>query len=412
MLEKVEVDSLFAARINDVPRSFIREILKVALQPDMISFAGGLPNKDLFPKDELRAATEKVFDRYGDETLQYSSTEGFLPLREYISQRYKQKNNLDVPVERILITSGSQQGLDLLGKVLLNERDSLVIEEPGYLGAIQAFSIYQPEFFSVPVGKNGMDESALERALAKKIPKLIYAVPNFQNPSGISYPEQNRRNIAALLQGKPTLLVEDDPYGDLRFHGAAKPSFYELIEGNTILLGSFSKVIVPGFRLGWIVAPKDITSKLIVAKQAADLHTTHFTQSIIHQYLTDNDLDQHIARITEVYGRQQRAMIEAIATFFPSDIIHTRPEGGMFLWAELPREYSAQRLFDLAVAKNVVFVPGDPFYIGKTDTNTLRLNFSCVDELAINTGIKRLGRAVTELLHHDHKLGVEGGNEN
>ena len=395
---KTNVDRLFADRINDVPRSFIREILKVALQPDMISFAGGLPNRDLFPKAELKAATEKVFDRYGGETLQYSSTEGFLPLREYISRRYKQKNNLNVPVERILITSGSQQGLDLLGKVLINEGDGLVIEEPGYLGAIQAFSIYNPDFCTVPVDESGMDERVLENALSTKNPKLIYTVPNFQNPSGISYPEQNRRNIASQLEGRPVLLVEDDPYGDLRFSGMAKPSFYELIEANTILLGSFSKVIVPGFRLGWIVAPEQITGKLIVAKQAADLHTTHFTQCIIHQYLTDNDLDRHIAAITEVYGRQMQAMIDAIETYFPPGITHTRPEGGMFLWAELPHAYSALKLFDLAVSENVVFVPGDPFYIGKTDTNTLRLNFSCVDERTIETGIQRLGRAVAELL--------------
>lgn len=246
------VSTTFADRVNDVPRSFIREILKVALEPDMITFAGGLPNRSLFPKEELRSATEKAFDNHGDEILQYSSTEGFFPLREYIAQRYREKKNLDIPVERILITSGSQQGLDLLAKVMVNEGDGVVIGEPGYLGAIQAFSIYKPDFYPVPVSERGMNESALASALANS-PKLIYTVPNFQNPSGITYPGSNRENIAAMIADGSALLIEDDPYGDLRFTGADQPSFYQLVQSRTIRLGSFSKVIVPGFRLGWTV---------------------------------------------------------------------------------------------------------------------------------------------------------------
>lgn len=396
--DPVCIDSMFADRVNDVPRSFIREILKVALQPEMISFAGGLPNRELFPKNELRAATQKAFDRYGDEILQYSSTEGFPPLKEFIAERYRSKWNLDIRAENILVTSGSQQGLDLLGKVMLNRGDGLVVEEPGYLGAIQAFSIYKPDFCSVPVDESGMDEAALEIALDSRQPKLIYTVPNFQNPSGITYPGGNRENIAGLLAGRATLLIEDDPYGDLRFSGAAQPSFHGLLGQQAILLGSFSKVIVPGFRLGWVVAPDDITRKLVVAKQATDLHTTHFTQCIIHQYLRDNDLDRHIATITGVYGRQQQAMIDAIERYFPPQVRYTRPQGGMFLWVELPQGYSALSLFELAVKKNVVFVPGDPFYIGRKDMNTLRLNFSCVDEQSIDAGIQRLGQALGELL--------------
>lgn len=404
MLTKPDVNRIFSDRISDVPRSFIREILKVALQPGVISFAGGLPNRDLFPKQELQAATQKVFDTYGVETLQYSSSEGFLPLREYISERYRSKMGLEISADSILITSGSQQGLDLLGKVVINEGDNLIIEAPGYLGAIQAFTLYKPDFCSVPVREGGMDLPRLADTVQSKNPKLIYTVPNFQNPSGISYSLQCRQAIANILHGTDTLLIEDDPYGDLRFRGTPKPSFYGLIPENTVLLGSFSKVIVPGFRLGWVAAPKAIMKKLIIAKQATDLHTSHFTQCIVYQYLQDNDLDQHIRKIVAVYRQQKNTMIRAIKDYFPSSVTHTDPEGGMFLWAELPRGYSALDLFELAVGENVVFVPGDPFYISQKNTNTLRLNFSSVDDATIEAGIGRLGNSVHKLIEKKVQL--------
>jgi 2-aminoadipate transaminase len=391
-------DSIFSDRITDVPRSFIREILKVTLDPGVISFAGGLPNRELFPAEELREASNKVFSIHGRDIFQYSNSEGYLKLREYIAERYHHKQKLDIPVEDILITSGSQQGLDLLGKILLNCGDSLIIEEPGYLGAIQAFSIYQPKFLPVPVSEKGMDRVKLREAMTSEKPKLMYTVPNFQNPSGISYSQENRIEVSEVLRGTNTLLVEDDPYGDLRFEGEAKQSFKELLPDNTVMLGSFSKTIVPGFRLGWIVAPKLIMEKLIVAKQAADLHTSHFTQAIIYQYLKDNDVDKHIEKIRTAYGKQCRAMIRSIQKQFPAGVTHTTPEGGMFLWAELPRGATALELFDLALKDKVIFVPGDPFYVKKTGTRTMRLNFSCVDEGTIEIGISRLGAAIRELL--------------
>jgi len=277
------MDSIFSDRITDVPRSFIREILKVALDPTVISFAGGLPNRKLFPFEKLKEATNKVFDIHGRDILQYSNSEGYLKLREYIADRYRKKKNLDIPVENILITSGSQQGLDLLGKTLLNDGDGLIIEEPGYLGAIQAFSIYKARFFPVPVSEIGMDLNKLRSIISSEKPKLMYTVPNFQNPSGITYTKENRHEISEILQGTNTLLIEDDPYGDLRFSGKSKPSFKQFLPDNTILLGSFSKFIVPGFRLGWVVAPEHVMKRLIIAKQATDLHTGHFTQSIIFQ---------------------------------------------------------------------------------------------------------------------------------
>ena len=369
------MDSIFSDRITDVPRSFIREILKVTVDPEIISFAGGLPNRELFPIDALKAAANKVFDAYG----------------------YRRKQNLDIPVESILITSGSQQGLDLLGKIFLNDGDGMVMEEPGYLGAIQAFSLSKPRFFPIPVSENGMDTDRLRRVVPSKKPKLMYTVPNFQNPSGISYPKENRLEIAEILRGTNTILIEDDPYGELRFKGESKLSFKALLPENTVLLGSFSKTVVPGFRLGWVAAPNSIMEKLIVAKQAADLHTSHFTQSIIYQYLQDNDIEQHILKIREAYGRQCRAMLRSIKKHFPSGVQHTEPEGGMFLWAELPRNLVALDLFELALKDKVIFVPGDPFYVKKTRMPTMRLNFSCVDEKTIDVGIRRLGEAIRTL---------------
>lgn len=391
------MDSLFSDRISDVPRSFIREILKDALDPGTISFAGGLPNRDFFPEQELREAANKVFDHQGRDVFQYSNSEGYEPLKQQIAQRYAAKG-LDVPVENILITSGSQQGLDLLGKIAINEGEGLVIEEPGYLGAIQAFAIYRPDFIPVPVSEQGIDCSKLREVFAKQAPKLMYTVPNFQNPSGITYPEANRREVATIIDGSSTILIEDNPYGDLRFSGEEASSFYELIPSNTIMLGSFSKIVVPGFRLGWIVAPPAIMQKLLIAKQAADLHTNQFAQCVVHQYLEDNDIDTHIRKIIAAYGLQKQAMVTAIERHFPVEVSHTNPEGGMFLWATLPEAISAMRLFELAAKDRVVFVPGDPFYVSKNNVNTMRLNFSCVDEDTIETGIERLGMAIQGLM--------------
>jgi len=393
------MNNIFSDRISDVPRSFIREILKVAVDTSVISFAGGLPNRDLFPVAELQAAVNKVFEAAGKEVLQYSNSEGYPELREYISRRYLEKQGLDIPVENILITSGSQQGLDLLGKTFLNEGDDIIIEEPGYLGAIQAFSVYKSVFNPVPVSEEGMDVDGLRKIFSAKSPKLMYTVPNFQNPSGISYSGENRYAIADVLKNKSTFLIEDDPYGDLRFTGDEKESFGKILPEKAILLGTFSKTIVPSFRLGWITAPSsDIMEKLIIAKQASDLHTNYFIQRVICQYIADNDLQKHIDKIIKVYNSQRLAMVRSIEKYFPSSVSHTHPEGGMFLWATLPEGTSSMELFDLAIKDKVAFVPGNPFYINKDETNTLRLNFSCVDEETIETGIKRLGKSIEKLL--------------
>jgi 2-aminoadipate transaminase len=389
--EDKKMENIFSDRISDVPRSFIREILKVAIDESIISFAGGLPNRNLFPVKEIRVAVEKVLDEHGREVLQYSSSEGDLELRKWIADRYKEKKNIVIHPNNILITTGSQQGLDLLGKTFLNEGDNVIIEEPGYLGAIQAFSIYKSTFFPIPVDTDGIDVDKLEHTVLGHNIKLLYSVPNFQNPSGISYSEEKRRDIAQILKGENTILVEDDPYGELRFLGKEKPSFYHLILENTVLLGSFSKIVAPSFRIGWIVAKDEIMEKLVVAKQASDLHTNYFGQRIILQYLRDNNIDEHINKIRSAYGKQRDAMIESIGEYFPDEISYTRPEGGMFLWVTLPEGLSALKVFERAIEQKVAFVPGDPFYVNKKNVNTLRLNFSSVDEETIRIGIKRLG---------------------
>lgn len=389
---------LFADRINDVPRSFIREILKVAIDPDIISFAGGLPNRDFFPVKALQEATNKIFHKAGKDVMQYSNSEGYEPLRKFIADRYYKKQGLKIDVNHILITSGSQQGLDLLGKTLLNDGDEVVIEEPGYLGAIQAFALFKSRFKPVPLLETGLDLVRLKAVLKNNKPKLMYTVPNFQNPSGISYSEKNRQAIAGIVGHKRILLVEDDSYGDLNFEGKSNVSFKSLLTNQTVLLGSFSKTIVPGFRLGWIVASDPLMDKLIIAKQASDLHTNYLVQRVVYQYLQDNDFDQHIATILAGYRRQCMAMIKSIDRYFPKAVTHTIPEGGMFLWVMLPKGASSLRLFDLAIKQKVAFVPGNPFYVRKKETNTLRLNFSCVDEATIEIGIKRLANAMKALI--------------
>ncbi|MCP4130588.1 MAG: PLP-dependent aminotransferase family protein [bacterium] len=394
--------SIFADRISDVPQSFIREILKVTVDEEVISFAGGLPNRDFFPVREIQDACVKVLSADGKNVLQYSTTEGYLPLREYIAEQYRIKQDMEIDPGDILITSGSQQGLDLVGKTLLNEGDHLAIEEPGYLGAIQAFSIYKSVFHGVPLLEDGPDLAVLEKALkensAKNPIKIFYGVPNFQNPSGVSYSREKREQVGKILKEYGTIFIEDNPYGELRFMGEDKPLVKEYLPEQTILLGSFSKTVVPSFRMGWITANKEIMERLVIAKQASDLHTNYFTQRVLYQYLSDNDIDEHIAKIRSVYRKQRDAMVQSIEQYFPEEVSTTSPEGGMFLWATLPQGMSSMELFEIARKENVVFVPGNPFYPDGKDRNTLRLNFSCVDEETIEEGIKRLGRVIKSMV--------------
>lgn len=389
----------FATRIRKAHKSFIREILKVTQSPEIISFAGGLPLPDLFPNREMERAAVTVLSSHGAEALQYSTTEGYPPLREWIAKRYKERNGLDVDPENITITTGSQQALDMAAKVFIDPGDTVLIERPGYLGAIQAFSLFEPVFEGVDLQHDGPDLNALAEILGSGDVKLYYAVPTFQNPSGLSYSKEKREAVASLLAERDTVLLEDNPYGELRFAGDELPPLgASLLDSNALLMGSFSKVVAPGLRLGWVVSPPAMRDKLVLAKQAADLHTSTLLQRILHRYLIDNDLDAHLTRIKERYGEHCQLMLAAIDTHFPKEVRCTRPEGGMFLWGSLPDGYDAMELFNLAIDNKVAFVPGRPFYTDGRGENTFRLNFSNADPTHIEEGIARLGQCISQLL--------------
>lgn len=387
----------FASRMNHVHKSFVREILKATVNPEVISFAGGLPNPKFFPAEEIAAASSRVLHEDGETVLQYSTTEGYQPLRQWIADRYAQKSGLSVSPEDILITNGSQQALDLIGKVFLNPNDTVLLEKPAYLGAIQAFSVFEPQFVPVSLREDGIDTEELAQTLNRCKAKLFYTVPNFQNPTGLTYTAENRRQLANTLQSHNTILIEDNPYGELRFLGKDQPNMKTFLGDPCILLGSFSKIFAPAMRLGWICACPAIMEKLVTVKQAADLHTNYFSQRVLFQYLQDNDLDAHIRRITQAYKQQRDCMVENLRRYFPADVQITEPEGGMFLWMTLPEGISAMDLFERASARNVAFVPGNPFYVDADSVNTLRLNYTNSDNKEIESGIHRLAEALSEL---------------
>ncbi len=392
------MDIKFSKSIGNVKKSFIREIFKVLDQPDMISLSGGFPNPDSFPIEEIAEATKKVLDFDGRHALQYSATEGYVPLRKYISERYKKRFGLDIPHEQILITNGSQQALDLLARVLIDNGDDVIVEYPSYLGALQSMSFYLPTFHEVRLLEAGVDLAMLEEMLKNHRPKFFYTVPNFQNPTGLTYTKENRIEVARLIEKYECLLIEDDPYSELRFYGEEVMPIKSYLGERGILLGSFSKVVSPGMRLGWVVACPEIMDKLITAKQATDLHTNVFAQRVVYQYLKDNDLDAHIATIKAMYRRQRDCMVTMIERYFPQGVSVTKPEGGMFMWATLPEGISSMKLIDQAIANKIVFVPGDPFYVNRTDANTLRLNYTNSNETEIEEAIKRLGRVIQDAI--------------
>lgn len=391
------MNNLFADRMGNVHRSFIREILKVTENPNIISFAGGLPNPKSFPVKEIEKSVFEVLSENGEEVLQYSTTEGYRPLREFIAKRYL-KNGLKVDADEILITNGSQQGIDLIGKIFLNKGDKVLVESPTYLAAIQSFGLYEPAFRSVPLLEDGVDIDALKEILSLEKIKLFYSVTNFQNPTGITYSREKRQKLAEILKNEDTVFVEDNPYGEIRFLGEDIPPVKAHLE-DSILFGSFSKIVSPGMRLGWIVANEEIMEKIIIAKQASDLHSNYFTQRTVYQYLTDNEVDEHIEKIKEMYRNQRNMMVSMMEKYFPENVEYTKPEGGMFLWVTLPEGLSSMDLFDLAMHENVAFVPGQAFYVDGSGTNSLRLNFSNSNDEQIEEGIKRLGNAINELMN-------------
>ena len=394
----MHIENLLSEGIKATPPSFVRGILKAASDPSVISFAGGLPNPISFPQEELLESTERVVKTYGSNVFQYSITAGLPELRQYIADRYNRIFHLNLTIDNILITTGSQQALDLIGKVLLDKGDGVIVEKPTYLAAIQAFSMHQPVFYPVELTRDGMNPDQLQKALQNPV-KFIYAIPDFQNPTGLTYSAENRKCIYEILKDHGVVLIEDDPYGELRFDGERLPYIGAGKLPNSILLGTFSKTVTPGMRTGFIISEnKELLKYLSIAKEASDLHTNVFSQYLIWDYLKNNDLDMHIAKIKALYKKQAQTMMDAMEQYFPPAVTYTKPHGGMFLWVTLPEGVSAMSLFPKALEKKVAFVPGDPLYIGTKNANTMRLNYTNADCETIAEGIHRLGDLLKEIL--------------
>lgn len=385
----------FSERADQLQSSFIREILKITQQPEIISFAGGLPSPLTFPVDTMKAAFDKVLSENGKVALQYGPTDGYLPLRQWIADSLSTNGAKIVP-EQVLMTSGSQQALDLLGKVLIDEGSRVLVETPSYLGALQAFSVYRPEFKSVETDEHGLVPSSLDKVAAGA--RLLYALPNFQNPTGRSLSVERRVELVETCARLGLPLIEDDPYGALSYKGAPAPKMVAMNPDGVIYMGSFSKVLTPGIRLGYVVAPLPLVRRLELAKQAADLHTSQLTQMVVYDVIKDGFLDQHIPKIRTLYGDQCQVMLDAMAQHFPSAVQWTKPEGGMFIWVTLPKHIDAMKLLDEAIAQKVAFVPGSPFYANEPETNTLRLSFVTVPPERIRAGIEILGKLITAKL--------------
>lgn len=389
---------LLSDGIKATPPSFVRGILKAASDPEVISFAGGLPNPISFPQEALLESMERVVKTYGSSVFQYSVTAGLPELRQYIADRYNRIFGLALTVDHVIITTGSQQALDLIGKVLLDKGDGVIVEKPTYLAAIQAFSMQQPVFYPVDLTEEGMAPEQLEAALQNPV-KFIYAIPDFQNPTGLTYSAGNRERIRGILKDRGVVLVEDDPYGDLRFEGERLPYIGVGKLPGSILLGTFSKTVTPGMRTGFIISEnRELLKYISVAKEAGDLHTNIFSQYVIWDYVKNHDLDQHIAKIRTLYRQQAQAMMDAMEQYFPPEVKYTRPEGGVFLWATLPEGVSAMSLFPKALEKKVAFVPGDPFYTDMKNLRTMRLNYTNADCETIREGIRRLGGLLEDLI--------------
>ena len=394
------MENLLSDRIKQTPPSFIRSILKTAADPEIISFAGGLPNPISFPQNDLLLSMDRIVKTYGSKCFQYSLTAGLPELRQYIAERYNKKFGLNLNFENVLITTGSQQALDLIGKIFLNKDDGVILEKPSYLGAIQAFSQYQPRFYQIELTKAGMDTDELEKTLQQNNNiKFIYAIPDFQNPTGLSYSEETRQKIREILKDRDIVLIEDDPYGDLRFDGVRLPYIGAGKLKNSILMGTFSKTVTPGMRTGFIISENtEILKNISLAKEASDLHSNIFSQYLIWDYLTHNDIEVHISKITALYKKQAGSMLDAMERYFPKEIKYTKPHGGMFLWVTLPEGVSSVKMFPKALEKKVVYVPGDPFYVGLKDVNAMRLNYTNADSQTIEEGIKRLGKLLEDVV--------------
>lgn len=376
-------------------------ILKAAADPKIISFAGGLPAPELFPVKEMKAAVDKVFDEQGQVAMQYGAAKGVTALRELILQHVKEKENVTGKVENVLVTTGSEQVLDLVGKAFVNPGDTVLVEQPTYLCALDVFKSYGAKFVGVAMDEEGMKMDSLEETLkAHPETKLIYTVPNFQNPTGRTMAVDRRKKLAELAAKYNVLVLEDNPYGEIRFAGKHVPAVKSFDQtGHVFYMSTFSKTLAPGFRLGWVVADAEVINKLTVLKQSADLHTDNLAQYAVVEFLKNNDLDAHVAKISALYGKRKQLMVEGIKEYFPAGVKYTDPEGGMFLWVEVPGVDDTVELFKECLKHNVAFVPGDPFYAGKPQPGALRLNYSNMAEDKIKVGLKQLGEALQEAVN-------------
>jgi 2-aminoadipate transaminase len=390
----------YAKRMSYIKASEIREILKVTEQDDVISFAGGLPAPELFPIDEINEINQVILKKEGAKALQYTTTEGYAPLREWIAGRMNERLGTVFDKDNILITHGSQQGLDLSGKVFLDEGDVVLCESPTYLAAISAFKAYGCSFIEIPTDDDGMVMDALEDVLCstKRI-KLIYVIPTFQNPTGKTWTLERRKKLAELSSKYGIVVIEDNPYGELRFKGESLPSVKSFdTVGNVMCTGSFSKIFCPGFRIGWIAGDKDIIRKYVLVKQGTDLQCNTMAQMTIAEYLKHYNIDEHIGRIVEVYKKRRDVTVKCIEKYFPDNIKFTRPEGGLFTWIELPEGIPAREILEGCLEKRIAFVPGGSFFPNEHKENTFRINYSNMPEDRIEKGLKIIGEVVKEYI--------------
>jgi len=392
-------DSYFARRTEMTTRSTIRELLKYTIQPEVISFAGGLPAPELFPVERIRQATNTVLTQHGPEALQYSTTEGMPELRSFLAQRLSSET-LSVKPENILMCTGSQQALDLIARLFLNEHDRVILENPTYLGMLQTLKPYDLTYLPVTTDDDGMRIEALPELLRQQ-PKLMYVVPTYQNPQGTTLTKQRRLDLIHMLEPYPVPLVEDNPYSELCYTGEIEPSLMELdaqslgireLNGRVIYTSTFSKILSPGLRVGWIAAPLPVIDKLVAVKQSTDLHTSTFVQYIINEVVRDGFLESHIAQLRTTYRQRRDIMLAAMEHYFPQEVSWSHPAGGLFLMVYLPQYIDAQELLQEALAYKVAFVPGVDFHVGNSGHNTFRLNFSHESPPMIEEGMKRLGQ--------------------
>lgn len=389
----------YAKRMNNVKASEIRELLKLTQRPEVISFAGGLPAPELFPVKEFKKIAGELLDENGAAALQYGSTDGYEPLRERIVERMA-KVDVNINADNVLVTSGSQQGLDFAAKIFINPGDIIVCESPSYLGAINAFKAYEPEFVEVETDDNGMIMEDLEEVLkSNDNVRFIYVIPDFQNPSGKTWSAERRKRLVELANEYNVAIVEDNPYGELRFEGEMLPSIKHYdTEGKVIFLGTFSKIFTPGLRLGWVAADKEVLEKFIMIKQGADLQSSTISQMELAKFLEVYDIDEHIEKLKNVYRKRRDLMMKTMKEEFPDEVKFTYPEGGLFTWVVLPDHMNARDLAEKALEKNVAFVPGGSFFPNGGNENTLRMNYSNMDEERIVEGVKRLGEVIKEMI--------------